>query len=57
MQLSEGFEDGYGVIIEIITIPLSFSLYFTLIFFSVINLLLLRVRIEEESKAWSKNRV
>lgn len=42
---------NYGiVIIEIITIPLSFSLYYTLIIFSILNLLLLKVRITEENK-------
>ena len=43
---------NYGiVIIEIITIPLSFSLYYTLIIFSILNFLLLKVRITEENKA------
>jgi len=39
------------VIIEIFTIPLSFSLFYTLIVFSLLNLLLLKVRITEENKA------
>lgn len=43
---------NYGiVIIEIITIPLSFSLFYTLIIFSVLNLLLLGIRIKEENFA------
>lgn len=39
------------VIIEIITIPLSFSLYYTLISFTLLNLVLLFVRIKTENKA------
>jgi methyltransferase len=39
------------VIIEIITVPLSFSLYYTLIIFSFFNLLLLNIRTKEENKA------
>jgi methyltransferase len=47
---------NYGiVIIEIITVPLSFSLYYTLIIFSLFNLLLLNIRIKEENKALYKN--
>ncbi len=43
---------NYGiVVIEFITIPLSFSLYFTLLVFSVLNLILLMVRITEENEA------
>lgn len=49
---------NYGiVIIEIITITLSSSLYYTLIIFSVLNLLLLKIRVTEENKAWSQNRI
>jgi len=39
------------VILEFLLIPLSFGLYITLIVFSVLNLLLLRVRLREEEKA------
>ena len=43
---------NYGIVIlEIITIPLSFSLYYTLIIFSVLNIILLNVRIKEENRA------
>ncbi len=43
---------NYGiVIIEIIVIPLSFSLYYTLILFSLLNLILLSVRIKAENSA------
>jgi methyltransferase len=43
---------NYAIVItEIITIPLSFSLFYTLIIFSVLNLLLLRIRIKEENLA------
>ena len=46
---------NYGiVIIEIITIPLSFSLYYTLIIFSFFNFLLLNIRTKEENKALYK---
>ncbi len=39
------------VILEFLLIPLGFGLYFTMIIFSILNLLLLRVRIREEEKA------
>lgn len=39
------------VILEFILIPLSFHLYYTMIVFSVLNLILLSVRIKAENKA------
>lgn len=39
------------VILEFILIPLSFHLYYTMIIFSVFNLILLSVRIKAENKA------
>lgn len=39
------------VILEFILIPLSFSLYYTMIIFSILNLILLSVRIKVENKA------
>lgn len=39
------------VILEFLLIPLAFGLYITLVVFSVLNLLLLRVRLREEEKA------
>lgn len=39
------------VILEFVLIPLSFSLYYSMIIFSVLNLLLLSVRVKIENKA------
>ena len=40
------------VIIEIAIIPLIFHLYFTAIIFTILNALMLKVRIREENNAW-----
>jgi methyltransferase len=42
------------VIAEIAIIPLTFHLYYTAIVFSILNLLMLRVRIREENRALEK---
>jgi len=39
------------VILEFVLIPLSFSLFFTMVIFSILNLILLSVRIRAENKA------
>src|SRR4051812_16706848 len=46
---------NYGeVVLEIAIIPLVFNLYYTAIVFSILNAIMLTVRIREENKVWSK---
>ena len=40
------------VILEIALIPLVFHLYYTAVLFTILNAFMLRVRIQEENKAW-----
>jgi len=40
------------VVLEMVIIPLVFNLYFTAIVFSLLNGLMLRVRIKEENRVW-----
>jgi methyltransferase len=41
------------VVCEIAIIPMVFNLYITAIIFTVLNLIMLTIRIKEEDKAWS----
>ena len=43
------------VICEIIVIPLVFGLYYTAIIFTILNGIMLSVRIKEEEKVWKEN--
>lgn len=43
----------FVVICEIIIIPMVFNLYFTAIIFTILNALMLTVRIREEEKVWA----
>lgn len=46
---------NYGeVVLEIAIIPLVFNLYYTAIIFSVLNAIMLYVRITEENRVWAK---
>jgi methyltransferase len=42
------------VVLEIALIPLVFNLYYTAIVFSLLNAVMLTVRIREENKVWAK---
>jgi methyltransferase len=42
-----------GVVFEIAMIPLVFHLYYTAVIFSVLNAVMLTVRIREENKVWA----
>ena len=43
------------VIAEIAVIPLIFNLYYTALIFSILNAMMLTVRIREENKVWNDN--